>query len=211
MFKQYRGFEAGEFVVVGGDCSQGGKDYNSCAFLSKSKIDVPLVYHTHGVAAQMTSDIHPILERIFDTTGVRPVVAFETNNGGISEMERLANLNRLNKYKVFKTRSIGQVDSVESGKYGYSTNSATRPILLGDWKNAIDKRLVRLYDKETINEHFSFIINRAGRPEAESTAHDDLIFAHAIAWQLYQTESKPQHKSNADFPDDTKIFSKGYY
>lgn len=191
-WRQYREIERGEFFIVAGDCSQGGADYNACQFLSKTHIDFPLVYHTRGVAAQMTSDIFPVLEKIFDITGIQPVVAFEQNNGGISEMERLATLNRLGKYRVYVMKHIGKTDdSGNTGKYGFNTNTATRPVILGDWKTAVDDKVPTIYDRATIKEHFSFIINEQGKPEAEKTAHDDLIFAGGIAWQLFQTESAP--------------------
>lgn len=209
IFRQYRPLKEGEFIIVGGDCSQGGSDYSACAFLSKSGLDFPMVYHSRGVAAQMTAAIFPVLERIFDVTGVPPMVAFEANNGGASEMERLSVLNRLNKYRLYVMKSIGRVESEPTGKYGYQTNMATRPILLGDWKQTVDKRLVNIYDKETIREHLSFIVSPSGKAEAESNAHDDLIFAHAIAWQLFQTE-QPETSYEWDLPpDDTVLFSKG--
>lgn len=191
-WRQYRQIEAGEFFLVGADCSQGGDDYNACIFLSKTKLDVPLIYHSRGVAAQMTSAVHPMLEKIYDATGVRLVVAFEQNNGGVSEMERLSVLNRENKYKTYEMPHIGKVDTgTMTGKLGYSTNTATRPILLGDWKDSYDNHAVTLYDEPTLKEHRSFIISDRGKPEAEKGAHDDLVFAHAIAWQLYQTEKQP--------------------
>jgi hypothetical protein len=58
-------------------------------------------------------------------------------------------------------------------------------------KEAIDKKLLTLYDKPTINELFSFIIKQtetAWKAQAESGAHDDLVMSLAGVWQLYQTE-----------------------
>jgi len=211
MFKQYRKINQGEFFVIGGDCSQGGNDYNACQFISKTKLDVPLVYHSHGVAAQMTTDIFPMLEKLHSVTGVQPVVAFEQNNGGISEMDRLSVLNRLGKFKLYVMPRIGNVDGADdTNKYGYSTNTATRPILLGDLKRAIDKKTFRIYDEQTVSEMFSFIINRSGKPEAETGMHDDLIMSLAIAWQLYQSEQAPDMYEEA-LPDDTKLFNEGFY
>lgn len=188
-FRQYRKFERGEFIIVGGDCSQGGSDYNACQFLSKTKLDVPLIYHSRGVAADMTIRIFPVLEEIFDQTGVKPMVALERNNGGASEMSRLAALNRMDKYKLYTMKQFGVVNPQDTDKYGYITSSATRPQMLGDLKSMIDSRAFNIYDEPTINEMFSFIINKNGKPEAESGAHDDLIMSLAIAVQLYQTES----------------------
>jgi hypothetical protein len=66
--------------------------------------------------------------------------------------------------------------------------------MLSMLKEAIDNRLIRIYDKPTITEMFSFIISQTSsswKAQAEQGAHDDLIMALAIAWQLYQTEHPP--------------------
>ena len=188
MFRQYRKIEAGEFLLAGADCSQGGNDSNACPFISKTKLDIPLVYHSRGVAAQMTAVIHPTLEKIFDITGVKPVIGYERNNGGASEMERLDAMNRLGKYSLFIMPKIGQKpdgNKDETKKFGWDTNVATRPILLGDWLVAFNNKALGIYDEEIIKEHKTFIINKQGKPEASKGKHDDLVFGCAIGWQLY--------------------------
>ena len=80
-------------------------------------------------------------------------------------------------------------------KLGWDTNSATRPKMLSDLKEAIDSKLFRVYDSPTIEELFSFVVIQTSgswRAAAETNAHDDLIMSLAIAWQLYHTESKPE-------------------
>ena len=67
-------------------------------------------------------------------------------------------------------------------------------------KEAIDKKLLRVYDKPTINEMFSFIIKQtetSWKAQAESGAHDDLVMSLAGAWQLYQSE-EPELKGEDD-------------
>ena len=58
--------------------------------------------------------------------------------------------------------------------------------MLQDLKEAIDGQLLKLYDKATVNELFTFIISKTGKPQAEQNTHDDLVMSLAIAWQLYQ-------------------------
>lgn len=77
---------------------------------------------------------------------------------------------------------------VDTGKLGWSTNSATRPKMLQELKDAIEGQLLHIYHRQTINELFSFILKPNGRAEAEVGAHDDLVMSLAGAWQLYQTE-----------------------
>jgi hypothetical protein len=200
MFKQYREIKKGEFILIGSDCSQGGEDLNCSQFLSKTKIDVPLVYAKQGVAAQMTSDIVPVAEKIFNITGIRPVIAFERQNGGASEMERVKVLNRNNKYEVFVMPKIGQdLDNNEekdTKTLGWNTSEITRPILVGDLKNIVDVHGLGIYDEETIQELFWFILSRTGKPEAMRGKHDDRVISLGIAWQLYLQCNPPPSEND---------------
>lgn len=196
MFRRYRNYQPGEFIVVGADTAWGGTDYCAAQFISKTKLDVPVVYHSKVLASEMTPLIHNELERIYDETHVQPVVAFERNNGGVAEIERLATLNRSYKYRIYQEKSnVGSTESTkDTVRLGWTTNSATRPAMLSMLKEAIDNKLLRISDKPTVNEMFSFIVSQTSsswKAQAEQGAHDDLIMALAIAWQLYQSESPP--------------------
>ena len=89
MFRQFRPITEGEFFVIAADTSTGMSDYCAAQFISKTKIDVPLVYHAKVLANDMTNAIFPVLEKIFDITKIKPVIAYERNSGGIFEFERL--------------------------------------------------------------------------------------------------------------------------
>ena len=192
MIRQYRELEQDEFFVVSGDCAQGGIDSNIVQVMSKDRADVPIVLEQSGVAAGMTPILHTLLEYIYDVTGVQPVVALERNMGGASEMERLRKMNMTNKYRLYTAKDTGGVNGEKNTKIlGYSTNSVTRPKMLGELKEAIDAKQLTIYDKKTIDELGTFIVNRNGKPEAAANTHDDHVMSLAIAWQLYQTEQKP--------------------
>ena len=193
-FRRYRNYKPGEFFVVFADTAWGGLDYCATQFLSKTNLDVPVVYHSKVLASEMTPLIHTELERIHDETKVRPVVAFERNNGGVAEIERLASLNRLGKYRIYQEKTgVGTTDRTEKSiRLGYTTSSASRPTMLSMLKEAIDNQLITIYDRPTINEMFSFIISQTSsswKAQAETGAHDDLIMSLAGAWQLYQSEN----------------------
>lgn len=185
-FRRYRHPRLGEFYCVFVDTAWGGADYCAAQFLCKDTLDVPIVYHSKTIATEMTPKIHLELERIFDITHVKPVVCFERNNGGVAEIERLATLNRQGKYTIYRDKTS------TVPKLGFTTNSATRPVMLSQLKEAIDATLITLYDRPTINELFSFVIvqtSSSWKAQAESGAHDDLIMSLAGAWQMYQTET----------------------
>lgn len=207
MLKQYRQLDPGEFIVVGVDTAAGGTDYCAAQFLSKTRLDVPIVYHQHTLASEMTPVLQQELERIYDITNVSPVVAYERNNGGVFELERLASLNRLNKYKIFAMPQYGGINNSQPTKIGWDTNTASRPKMLADLKECIDKHLIKIYHKPTIEEMFSFIVTQTSttwKAQAESGGHDDLVMSLAIAWQLYQSESAPQSIWQAPINDISK-------
>lgn len=188
-WRQYREIKPREFFVVFADTSYGAGDYCAVQFLSKTNIDVPLVYHSKTIATNMTNEIYPVLEKIFDITGIKPVVAYERQNGGAFEMDRLASLNRQSKFEIFKMPTYGTTDNEQSNKLGWDTNTATRPQMLQDLKDGIDHNALRVYDKPTITELYSFILARTSstiKAQAEKGAHDDLVMSLAGAWQLYQ-------------------------
>ncbi|GAC1503201.1 MAG: hypothetical protein NVS1B10_08210 [Candidatus Saccharimonadales bacterium] len=215
-FRRYRQWQRGEFVVVFADTAVGGGDYCAAQFMSKTKLDVPLVYHSKSIATEMTPQLHLELERIEHETGIQPVIAYERNNGGAFEMERLASLNRSGKYKLYTTKKNEgtNLTTIQDTKLGWDTNTATRPKMLGDLKDAVDKRLLNLYDEPTINEMFSFIVARTSsswKAQAESGAHDDLIMSLAGVYQLYQTEKQPIDLSRVHMPNENLFDSDGFY
>lgn len=199
MFRQYRPIEHGEIFVIFADPSAGVNDYSACQFLSKTRIDVPLVYHSRKLATEMTNEVFPVINKLFDVTGNKPQVAYERNNGGLFEMERLGTLNRENKFELFKMPQSGRIDNPDPVKLGWDTTTATRPKMLSDLKEAIDKKVLRVYDRKTINELFSFIVTHTTslwKAQAEKHAHDDLVMSLAGAWQLYQQHQIPISQMN---------------
>jgi len=200
MFKQYRPIERGEFIVVGVDTAAGGGDYTAAQFLSKTKLDVPLVYHSPIITTEFTNLLVPVLEKIYDKTGIKPVVSYERNNGGAFEMDRLLAMNRFNKYDLFKMPTFGREDPPEAVQYGWSTSSSTRPKMLQDLKQAIDKKVIRIYDKETINELYSFVVVQTSsfwKAQADKGAKDDLVMALAISYQVSLFAKEPVSEKKA--------------
>lgn len=189
MYRHYRKIEKGEFILCAVDTSSGGADFTSAQFLSKTKVDVPLVFHSNITTSDYIPLLSRTLEKIFDQTGIKPVVAIERQNGGSFLVDRLAGLNYLGKYEVFRMPTYGVVDAKESVRLGWDTNTATRPKMIQDLKNAVDRSVIRIYDRPTINELLSFVVVKTSsswKAQAEVKAHDDLVMALAIVWQMYQ-------------------------
>lgn len=190
MFRLYRKLEPGEFLVYGGDTAQGGIDSNYGQFISKTKGDIPLVMKKSGVAATATPHIRLALNWVYSQTKVKPCVALERQNGGSSEMHRLEDTN-----DGFYTIYYGYDEKGErKDKPGWDTNEASRSRMLGDWLKAFNNGLIQVYDKDTIEQHQTFIVNKSGKPEADTNTHDDAVMSCAIAYQLSLTENPPAEK-----------------
>lgn len=198
MFRLYRPLNKGEFFVCFGDTAQGGTDDNFVQFMSKTQGDVPLVMQKKGMAAEATPFIRDALQYIYKQTGVKPVIALERNNGGSSAMYDLHTSNLRGEYIIYYMRDS---DGKPTDKMGWDTNTLTRPKMLGEYLTAFNSRLVRIYDKPTIEQHQTFIVNKNGKPEAAPNTHDDAVMSMAGVWQLYNTENprmiKRTHKKPA--------------
>ena len=66
-------------------------------------------------------------------------------------------------------------------EYGWLTDLRTRPILLGDYREALSMRAPKPRDAEFFREAENFI--GGIKPQAAAGQHDDRVFAHAVAWQ----------------------------
>lgn len=214
MFRRYKPWQRGDFVLCFADTAAGGGDYCAAQFLRKDQIDIPLVYHSKTIATEMTPVLHKELESIFDITGLQPVVCYERNNGGVFEIERLASLNRRGKYRIYEQKT-GVGDKGATGiskRLGWDTNTATRPAMLSMLKDAIDNRAITIYDRPTVNEMFSFIVNQttsSWKAQAEQGAHDDLIMSLAGVWQMYQTEEPIKLEDEEVY--EPSMFEGGFY
>jgi len=107
-------------------------------FLSVTKLDVPMVYHSPKLATEMTNEVFPVLEKIQQITGINPTIAYERQNGGVFEMDRLSSLNRLNKFTIFKMPRYGDVHHQTEVKLGWDCVGLGTKILTADmrWKVA---------------------------------------------------------------------------
>ena len=187
--REYRDLLRGESIFVGCDTADGCGDKCAGQFFSSKRLDFPMVFESSGMATEMTPELAPILNYIYDQTGVQPLVAYERAKGGASEMEHLAKLNRQGKFEIFRMpMSDAEGKITLSDKLGFDTNSATRPQILQHYKEAVDNRLFRIYDKRTVGQLFSFIRKQHSnsiKAEAESNALDDLVMSGAIAYEMY--------------------------
>jgi hypothetical protein len=210
MFNQWRELNKGEFLMFFLDTAGEGSDFNSGHALSRDFLDTPITLRYEGSVIDVTPQLKIALEWIYDQTGVKPVVSYETNNGGGYELERLERLNTNQKYIVYKQYQLDPTTKklIKTDKLGWNTNTATRPVMLAGVEELVNNHLVRIYDPATVAQMFSFVKHKTTsgwRAEAEVGSHDDDIFSLAGVWQMYQTEKplvlfKPVNRNRAPRP-----------
>lgn len=202
MFRLFRKLEVGEFFCVGGDTSQGGIDSNFTQFGSRTRSDIPLVLQFRGVAAEATPMIREALIWIYKQTKVKPVVCLERNNGGASEMHHLVKYNT-GEYVIYYARNE---QGIPTDQPGWNTTTVSRPRMLGDWLMAYESRAITIYDKETQDQHQTFVVNKNGKPEASPGTHDDAVMSAAIMWQLMQQcNPAPSEKQTGRLPRSNNV------
>ncbi len=211
-WKQYRKIDVGEFLLFPVDTCSGGGDNTTCGVISKTKIDNPFIYASDQTTTEFIPELVRTLEAVFDYTGVKPCVALERNRGGDFLMDRIAAMNHLGKFTIMLMPDFGK-DNTEvlkgdtvarTNKLGWDTNSATRPKMLEEFQEVMNKSLLRVYDPEVIGECLSFI-KKNGRPEAEAGSKDDRVMSLTIGWQMYLYQTIPQ-KSNNDMAGHEEAF-----
>jgi len=196
IWRQYRRLVKGEQILVAADTAPGNGDECTAQFLSKTHKDFPLVYQSSDGTINMTNRLHPVLESIFDQTGVQPIVTYEGNNGGEYELKRLDGLNRLGKFVVyrwpiFSTNAKGE-RKITSYRDNWITTEPSRKQMLMDLQDLLNKLAFGIYDEWTIEQLHSFVVLN-GKPQASAKAHDDLVMALAIVIQLYlYADVKPE-------------------
>ena len=108
-----------------------------------------------------------------------------------------------NNYSTYPTKKIKEYDypnmyvrEVEDNisekmqdKFGFVTNKATRPIILGILKEIMRDNISWINDIDTLDEALVFIKNDKGRAEAEEGKHDDLIMGLAITYYIRTQQS----------------------
>ena len=183
MIYLYRQPEPGEFCVIGADPAEGG-DNSAFAVLSKKNSDLIMLGKSQEESSQLGYTLNSVGKWLKSKTKKTPCIGVERNTG-VATIFVLKQLNYPFIYRRMKSFTE-KVDEV-TDDYGWWTNQQTRPKMLDDLKLAVRQKLLTIPSKLVIEEMFTFIRNkRTGRPEADSNSHDDLIFALAIAWQLYQ-------------------------
>lgn len=102
-----------------------------------------------------------------------PRLAVERNNHGHAVLLKLDEILRYPNIFV----------DLRDERMGWKTDNVTRPVMIDNFIDAAETRLLKVLDREILGECLTLIDNN-GKIEAAEGKHDDCIIACAIAFQL---------------------------
>lgn len=167
--------EKGKRYIIGSDTAKGkpGGDYDVAYVIEERTGEMCAM-----VRGRWDTDLYgkklDILGRYYNIA----LLAVENNNTGESVLNTLAN-----------TCKYPLLYFWRKGDYGWNTNTATRPVMISDFKEAIRDQLFPINCRRLYMECQTFIDNN-GKPEADTNCNDDCIMAYSIALQVRQVAGK---------------------
>jgi len=172
----------GHVYVAGGDCAEGveGGDFNTLCIIDT---------FTGQQVAEFCARCDPDqCAYEFNKGGIfynYALMAPERNGYGFTVISHLVNDHHYpNMYQEIDEKAEMYSDATE--KYGFRTNSATRPILIDITKRIIRKGLIKINSNELIEECLSFINTKTGKAQHDAGKHDDRVFAFMISCYILE-------------------------
>ena len=104
----------------------------------------------------------------------------EKASGGHSVIERLRYDHKYRNMAKYKT--YDEFNKIQ-WKYGFDTTQKSKGIAVNDAREWFDKGMIRINDKEVLEEMKVFVIDENGKMGAVIGAHDDLVSAMWLAIQ----------------------------
>jgi hypothetical protein len=172
----------GRRYLIGADPAEGGLrgDFSVVQVIDPDTGDQVLVEKGKWAPDVFARKIHGIWERYSGLVGV------ERNNHGHAVIMKLLD---------FGVEVYRHTD----GKYGFPTNSLTKPQIIDDLEESLRTGTVKLSDDTTIGELTHYQYQENGSMNAPKGFHDDHVMSLAIAWRMRSAMN--QSKKICDFSD----------
>lgn len=193
--KVYLPHDPGEGYVIGADVGMGVRDGDwSVAHVLDSEKRQVAVFR-----AQVHPDYFATLLHALGTYYNSALIAPERNNHGLLTCVRL--WKDLSYPNVFLDVSEGQTEDRDSLNIGFLTTAKTRPLIIDRLRAAMREGDIQVNDETTLKEMQTFVVNEAGKMEAENNCHDDCVLSLAIANHIHPGRYMPIPVSDDDYVD----------
>jgi len=170
--------------IIGADVALGvGQDYSTAVVMNKER-QVCALFRDNFTDPSNFGDILFYLGRYFNNA----LLAVESNSLGIATLNRLKQMNYVNLY--YQTKAASLLND-ESGKPGFRTTVATKPMIIGNLKRAVEESDIEILSDVIVGELRTYVSAENGSTNALTGNFDDTVMALAIAFEAYRTH---QHK-----------------
>jgi hypothetical protein len=114
-------------------------------------------------------------------------IAVESNNHGHAVIQKLKEIYD----NLYREQDFSKEVDLEKVRLGWMTNAATRPIMCGEVRNAVNEGYDGVGDPQFYKECLTFIYNKNGKAEADANCLDDRVMAQGIKWMVHQWLPSP--------------------
>jgi hypothetical protein len=168
--------------VVGADVAEGvtGGDYSVMTIFDRSSGEEVAFWRGY-MAPERFGAFLGKWGRTYNTA----LVVVEVNNHGLTTVTALKN----DQYPQIYFRPTIKMDTMGtqfSDRMGWKTTKVTRPLMIDDLREALGEGSLKIHSEKTIDEMLTFVFNDDGDMVAQSSFHDDCIFASAIGFQGFK-------------------------
>jgi len=193
---QYPKFD--ENFIIGADCALGvGLDYSACTVMN-SKREVVALYRNNKIDPTQYGDLLFYLGRYYNNA----LLAVESNSLGIATLNRLKQMSYVNLYHQTK---VANVSNEEGTRLGWRTTQATKPMIIGHLKNAIENDDINLASPRIIQECMDYVADDNGRTNAIKGCNDDTVIATAIALEVLRTHADRLSTTKVSFRNQAYV------
>lgn len=168
--------------AIGADTSEGvGRDSSALACFNLTTGELMATYHDNQIKPELFAFVIGQVGNNFNNCTVAP----EMNNmsGGIVITTLKQNYPE---DKIYRHVDNSNVIERESTKYGWHTNSRTKPQMFMDFRRDYNDGLIKIYDENVLKEMKSYNNNDLADSGSlrNITRHFDMLTAVVIAWQM---------------------------
>jgi hypothetical protein len=172
--------DTSDTYYIGADVAMGvrGGDYSVAQILNSKKEQVA-IWRGH-VHPDYFANVLQALGFFYNTAKI----AVESNNHGILTCTRLG---KDMAYPNFYTETVyDKLDDKETINLGFRTTAKTKPLIIDQLRASLRDDELKLFDRTTISELMTYIVNESGNMEAEAGCHDDCVTSLAIANHIHE-------------------------
>lgn len=172
------------FYVIGGDTKGEGSDKFAATIIDNITGERVAWFHGNVDPDYYVNQLY-CLGVYYNTALISVEINFDIYP--VKELQRLLYPHQ------YQRQSFDTSTNQYQRKYGWKTDGSTRPMIISNQITLIREHIEFFNSIEMLDECLTFVYDKDGRPDAQSSKHDDLLFSDMIA-----EATRPQQKSVVD-------------